>query len=370
MGGWNGASRSFSANSRSRRCCWRPGCAAQRANDARSDHGGRHQDDEKTIDALAAVSSVRQEQIDQILPKRTSDLFFGMPGVWFHERGDKPETAINIRGLQDFGRVAVVIDGARQNFQRSGHNANGEFFLEPELVGGVDVVRGRSPTSTAPARSAASCRSAPRTRGRSAPGREVGRARERQDRLEHGAGSARFFGAARPTDNVDFIAGGTYRAHRRLQGRPRRRRAEHRLDVATGIGKLTFRPAEGHEIKLGAHHARITAIAPARTRRTRVGLRDQCGAQHRDRPLSLQPARRPALQFRRQRLLDHDSAGSAQGPERHAGQPAAIRSPASSATSATSRSTPRASTSTTPRASTSATSAMPSPTAATTSTTR
>src|SRR5262245_44503776 len=97
---------------------------------------------EKTIDALAMVSSVRQEQIDQLQPKRTSDLFFGLPSVWFRERADTPETAINIRGLQDFGRVAVVIDGARQNFQRSGHNANGQFFLEPELVGDVDVARG------------------------------------------------------------------------------------------------------------------------------------------------------------------------------------------------------------------------------------
>ncbi len=50
--------------------------------------------------------------------------------------------SVNIRGLQDFGRVAVVVDGARQNYQRSGHNANGSFFLDPELIGGIDVVRG------------------------------------------------------------------------------------------------------------------------------------------------------------------------------------------------------------------------------------
>ena len=36
----------------------------------------------------------------------------------------------------------MVVDGARQNYQRSGHNANGSFFLDPELVGGVDIVRG------------------------------------------------------------------------------------------------------------------------------------------------------------------------------------------------------------------------------------
>ena len=73
---------------------------------------------------------------------RGSDVFFGMPGVWFQERADDPGTAINIRGLQDFGRVDVVIDGARQNFQRTGHNADGVFYLEPEMLAGVDVVRG------------------------------------------------------------------------------------------------------------------------------------------------------------------------------------------------------------------------------------
>ena len=34
-----------------------------------------------------------------------ADIFFGMPGVRVQERPDDPGTAINIRGLQDFGRV-------------------------------------------------------------------------------------------------------------------------------------------------------------------------------------------------------------------------------------------------------------------------
>ena len=76
------------------------------------------------------------------MPSTASQLFFGMPGVWTQTRGDDPGTAINIRGLQDFGRVAVLIDGARQNFQRTGHNADGLFYLEPEILAAVDVVRG------------------------------------------------------------------------------------------------------------------------------------------------------------------------------------------------------------------------------------
>ena len=53
--------------------------------------------------------------------------------------------SINIRGLQDFGRVNVLVDGARQNFQRSGHIANGVYYIEPEMLKGVDITRG--PTS-------------------------------------------------------------------------------------------------------------------------------------------------------------------------------------------------------------------------------
>ena len=94
------------------------------------------------IATLAAVSVLRPEQITWAQAGRVSDLFNGMPGVWFADRGDDPGSAINIRGLQDFGRVAVVVDGATQDFQRSGHFANGQFYLDPELLGGVDVVRG------------------------------------------------------------------------------------------------------------------------------------------------------------------------------------------------------------------------------------
>ena len=98
--------------------------------------------EEKAIDALAPVSVVTLEQIQGLQPNRLSDILYTIPGVTVQERGDDPATVINIRGLQDFGRVAVVVDGARQNYQRTGHNANGSFFLDPELVGGVDVVRG------------------------------------------------------------------------------------------------------------------------------------------------------------------------------------------------------------------------------------
>lgn len=98
------------------------------------------------IDTPAGASVITQEDINQIQPDRISDVFKDVPGVWTQEDGDDPASSINIRGLQDFGRVNVMIEGARQNFQRSGHGADGQFYLEPELVKNVDITRG--PVST------------------------------------------------------------------------------------------------------------------------------------------------------------------------------------------------------------------------------
>ncbi|MDP4021027.1 TonB-dependent hemoglobin/transferrin/lactoferrin family receptor [Methylobacterium sp. NEAU 140] len=102
--------------------------------------------EEPAIDALSATSVVTREQISRLQPSRLSEVLRDVPGVTTQENQNDPAQAINIRGLQDFGRVNVLVDGARQNFQTSGHSANGVFYLDPELVGGIDITRG--PAST------------------------------------------------------------------------------------------------------------------------------------------------------------------------------------------------------------------------------
>jgi len=97
---------------------------------------------EKAVDAKAGVSTATREEIDTRQAWDISEILNQMPGVYTDNNADDPATAINIRGLQDFGRVVVTIDGARQNFQRSGHNANGAFYLEPEVLKLVTVTRG------------------------------------------------------------------------------------------------------------------------------------------------------------------------------------------------------------------------------------
>jgi hemoglobin/transferrin/lactoferrin receptor protein len=102
---------------------------------------------ESAIEALGGASAVGREQLDQQFQQaRVSEVLRTIPGVTTQETARDTATAVNIRGLQDFGRVNVLIDGARQNFQRSGHSANGAFYIEPEMIKRVDVTRG--PTAT------------------------------------------------------------------------------------------------------------------------------------------------------------------------------------------------------------------------------
>jgi len=102
--------------------------------------------EDKVINDLAGSSVVTRRQIDLFQSSRISDALQGVPGVAVQETGTDPGQAVNIRGLQDFGRVNVLVDGARQDYQVSGHGANGTFYLDPELIGQVDITRG--PVST------------------------------------------------------------------------------------------------------------------------------------------------------------------------------------------------------------------------------
>ena len=51
--------------------------------------------------------------------------------------------SVNIRGIQDYGRVNMSIDGMRQNYQQSGHQQrNGTLYVDPEMVSSVEIDKG------------------------------------------------------------------------------------------------------------------------------------------------------------------------------------------------------------------------------------
>jgi len=144
------------------------------------------------IDAFSGTSLVSGEEAARLQPVTAADLFRQVPGVRASLSGDDPSIAINIRGLQQMGRVAVTLDGARQDYWRVGHGS-GSFFIEPELLKQVTVIRG--PVSNA-----------------------------------SGTGAIGGVVAFETKAADDFL-----RAHERW-----------------AISEVTLRPAEGHQIQLGA----------------------------------------------------------------------------------------------------------------------
>ncbi|MCK1637394.1 TonB-dependent hemoglobin/transferrin/lactoferrin family receptor [Bradyrhizobium sp. 157] len=207
---------------------------------------------ERAIDALAPVSSVSMDQIQGLQPNRLSDVFYSVPGVSFQERGDDPSTVINIRGLQDFGRVAVVVDGARQNYQRTGHNANGSFFLDPELVGGVDIVRG--PTANIYGSGAIGGVVSFRTKDIDdvvRPGERWGVDMTGSYGTNKDRGLGSIFGGVRADPNVDIFGGAVYRTQGNYKDGNGTEISNTGNELTAGLMKVTVRPAEGHEIKLG-----------------------------------------------------------------------------------------------------------------------
>ncbi len=66
------------------------------------------------------------------------------PGTFTEDNPQNPGIAVNIRGMDSYGRVTQEIDGARQNFRFTGHDAAGMTYVDPALLGGVDITRGAS----------------------------------------------------------------------------------------------------------------------------------------------------------------------------------------------------------------------------------
>jgi hemoglobin/transferrin/lactoferrin receptor protein len=208
--------------------------------------------EERAIDALAAVSTIRSEQMNQLMVSRPADLFFGIPGVGTEITAQDPGTAISIRGLQDFGRVAVIIDGARQNFARLGHDGSGSFYLEPELLAEADVIRG--PVANIYGSGAIGGVVSFRTKDVD----DVLKPGEKWGVATHGEiGSNKFnylgsiFGGFRAGPNAEFFAGGTYRHQDDYKDGAGNVVPNSGETVSTGIAKATFRPADGHQVKFG-----------------------------------------------------------------------------------------------------------------------
>lgn len=207
----------------------------------------------RAVDALAPVSVRNRDEIQRQAPQRIGTVISGMPGVTTQENPNDPATSINIRGLQDFGRVAVTIDGARQNFQRSGHNANGAFFLDPAFVRTIDITRG--PVANIYGSGAIGGVASFETidpRDILSPGQRIaaqlgftGVVGGRQNGVfGHG------IGAVRATDWASGLIGLSFRNLNSYKDGGGFTIADSGQELVSGIGKIVLTPGDGHTIKL------------------------------------------------------------------------------------------------------------------------
>lgn len=93
--------------------------------------------------APRAVSVITREQLDRSPPRHAADMLVETPGVYSAVSAQDPGLSVNIRGMQDFGRVNTMIDGMRQNFNENGHQQrNGQLYVDSELISNVVIEKG------------------------------------------------------------------------------------------------------------------------------------------------------------------------------------------------------------------------------------
>jgi len=90
------------------------------------------------FDYPGQVTVIDREAIDTLAPSAPSDLLRDVPGVDFAGGPRRTGEVPSIRGLSG-ENILILLDGARQSFI-SAHD--GRFFLDPEIVGTAEVVRG------------------------------------------------------------------------------------------------------------------------------------------------------------------------------------------------------------------------------------
>ncbi len=204
------------------------------------------------MEALAGVSVINRSEIKAQAPQRIGTTISQMPGVTTQENPNDPATAINIRGLQDFGRVAVTVDGARQNFQTSGHNADGTFYLDPAFIRTIDVTRG--PVANVYGSGAIGGVASFET----LEPKDVLRPGERlATELGFTSAFARSegiyghgIGAFRANDWASGLLGLSFRNIKPYKDGGGRTVADTDFELLSGLGKLVLTPGEGHTLKL------------------------------------------------------------------------------------------------------------------------
>lgn len=94
------------------------------------------------IFAPDSTSKISRQAMDHFGSNKIDDTLRNVPGVFTRINGSQPGVAVNIRGFEGSGRVNMMIDGVRQNFRFTGHEASGFTYVDQNLLADIDVTRG------------------------------------------------------------------------------------------------------------------------------------------------------------------------------------------------------------------------------------
>ncbi len=79
----------------------------------------------------AGVSVITSEDLGTYGNNDLDDALRSQPGTFTRISPQNPGLAVNIRGFEGSGRVNTNIDGVRQNFRFTGHEAQGFAYVDP-----------------------------------------------------------------------------------------------------------------------------------------------------------------------------------------------------------------------------------------------
>ena len=99
-----------------------------------------------TYSSAGSSTYLSQQKIEQFRGMSTGDFLKGQAGVMTGDNRNSGAVDINIRGMQGFGRVPVVVDGAQQQntVYRGYSGVASRNYIDPDMIGGVEIVKGPS----------------------------------------------------------------------------------------------------------------------------------------------------------------------------------------------------------------------------------
>ncbi len=94
------------------------------------------------VNVPAGESVIGQDTIRTFGNDKLDSVLRSTPGTFTRENAQQPGVAVNIRGFEGSGRVTSTVDGVRQNFRFTGHEASGFTYVDPAFLRAVEVRRG------------------------------------------------------------------------------------------------------------------------------------------------------------------------------------------------------------------------------------